>query len=98
MADGKPIQCRIGTQNEWIDWDPDQLRQSNASAVFYPFDVPRFDQFEWRIKPRTIIIEESLEIWERGIFKGVKLCLNEKNIRLEFDADTKKLVRAEVIG
>lgn len=97
-ADGKPIQFRISELGDWEDYHPDQLRNSNASALFYPFDVPRFDQFEWRIKPRTIIIEESLEIWEQGIFKGVKLCLNEKNIRLEFDADTKKLVRAEVIG
>nr|DAP78122.1 MAG TPA: hypothetical protein [Caudoviricetes sp.] len=97
-ADGKPIQCRIGTQKEWIDWDPGQLRQSNASALFFPFDVPRFDQFEWRVKPENIVIEG--EISPNHHFNGGYFCASstKNNIRLEFDPDTKKLVKAEVIG
>lgn len=85
-ADGKEIQFKRLDHKIWTD--------------YLTLDVPNFNDssYEWRIKPRTIIIEESLEVWERGIFKGVKSCLNEKNIRLEFDADTKKLVKAEVIG
>lgn len=50
-ADGKPIQFRQNTQHEWTDWIPDELKNSNASALFFPFDIPRFDQFEWRVKP-----------------------------------------------
>lgn len=82
-ADGADIQFKRGST--WEDYD-------NSESL------PDFDFGIWRIKPRTIIIEESLEVWERGIFKGVKSCPDEKNIRLEFDADTKKLVKAEVIG
>lgn len=93
-ADGKPIQCRVETQKEWIDWDPGQLRQSNASALFFPFDVPRFDQFEWRVKPENIVIEGEVSL--NPYFN--KWPGNNNNIRLEFDPDTKKLVKAEVIG
>lgn len=103
-ADGKPIQCRIGTQKEWIDWDPGQLRQSNASALFFPFDVPRFDQFEWRVKPENIVFEKyvfTLRGSEKRIKESVEVGNDQKwkpNIRLEFDPDTYKLVKAEVIG
>lgn len=92
-ADGKPIQFKIG-ETEWIDWGPEQLRNSNASALFFPFDVPRFDQFEWRVKPENIVIEGEVSL--NPYFN--KWPGNNNNIRLEFDPDTKKLVKAEVIG
>ena len=93
-ADGKPIQIRISELGDWEDYHPDQLRQSNASALFFPFDVPRFDQFEWRVKPENIVIEGEVSL--NPYFN--KWPGNNNNIRLEFDPDTKKLVKAEVIG
>lgn len=104
-ADGKPIQCRVETQNEWIDWSPDQLRQSNASAMFFPFDVPRFDKFEWRVKPENFVFEEcvyvSKTITEHGIKGSLEIANGspryKANIRLEFARDTYQLVKAEVI-
>lgn len=92
-ADGKPIQFKIG-ENDWEDYHPDQLRKSNASALFHPFDVPRFDQFEWRIKPENIVREGEVSL-NPYLSKWPG---NNNNIRLEFDPDTKKLVKAEVIG
>ena len=93
-ADGKPIQFKVG-ESEWIDWNPDQLRQSNASAMFFPFYVPRFDQFEWRVKPENIVVSVMAYLHMDDFIQ-----LNfqdEPNLRLEFDHDTKKLVKAEVI-
>lgn len=95
-ADGKPIQCRIGTQNEWIDWDPDQLRQSNASALFFPFDVPRFDQFEWRVKPEPVETYHFVEYMGEGDVEMYSSENLKANLRLTFE--DKKLVKAEVIG
>lgn len=97
-ADGKPIQFRISELGDWEDYHPNRVRYSNASALFYPFDVPRFDQFEWRVKPEVIVIEG--EISPNHHFNGGYFCVSstENNIRLEFDPDTNALVKAEVIG
>ena len=93
-ADGKPIQFKVG-ESEWIDWIPDQLRQSNASAIFFPFDVPRFDLFEWRVKPDYFIIERCLQspYGQGTVHFDYK---SAPNIRFIFNAG--KLVKAEVIG
>ena len=103
-ADGKPIQFKVG-ESEWIDWSPDQLRQSNASAMLFPFDVPRFDQFEWRVKPENFVFEEcvyvSKTITEHGIKGSLEIAncspRDKANIRLEFDWDTYQLVKTEII-
>ena len=92
-ADGKPIQFKVG-ESEWIDWSPDQLRQSNASAIFFPFDVPRFDLFEWRVKPDYFIIERCLQspYGQGTVHFDYK---SAPNVRFIFNAG--KLVNAEVI-
>lgn len=96
-AEGKPIQFRISELGDWEDYHPDQLRKSNASALFHPFDVPRFDQFEWRVKPENIVIERCFDLCGDGVLMG-RNTMSVPNLRLEFDHDTKKLVKAEVIG
>ena len=35
-AYGKPIQFRISKLGAWEDYRPEQLKQSNASALFFP--------------------------------------------------------------
>lgn len=40
-ADGKPIQFKIG-ENDWEDYDPTTVQNSQSSAIFFPFVVPRF--------------------------------------------------------
>lgn len=94
-ADGKPIQFKIG-ETEWIDWGPEQLRNSNASALFFPFDVPRFDQFEWRVKPEAIVIENY--IWLDASSNETRVSVSSSpNVRFTFDPDTKLLIKSEVI-
>lgn len=93
-ADGKPIQCRIENQKEWIDWDTDRLRNLKTSALFYPFDVPRFDQFEWRVKPEAIVIENY--IWPDDNCTRLSVS-SSPNVRFTFDPETKSLIKAEVI-
>lgn len=83
-ADGKPIQRRLIGAHFWDDVD----------------EHPYFDNttLEWRVKPENIVIEG--EISPNHHFNGGYFCVSstENNIRLEFDPDTKKLVKAEVIG
>lgn len=104
-ADGKPIQFRISELGNWEDYHPDQLRQSNASALFHPFDVPRFDLFEWRVKPENIVFEECVYVSKTITEHGMKFSLeiandsprDKANIRLEFSPDTYQIIKAEVI-
>lgn len=96
-ADGKPIQFRISKLGAWEDYRPEQLKQSNASALFFPFDVPRFDQFEWRVKPEAIVVENY--IWLDASCNETRVSVSSSpNARFTFDPDTKELVKAEVIG
>lgn len=95
-ADGKPIQCRVETQKEWIDWDTDRLRNLKTSALFYPFDVPRFDQFEWRVKPEPVETYHFVEYMGEGDVEMYSSENLKANLRLTFE--DKKLVKAEVIG
>lgn len=94
-ADGKPIQYK------YLDWKDSEWKDNDMP-------LPRFDisDLEWRVKPENLVVEEcvyvSKTITEHGI-KGSLEIVNgssrhEKNIRLEFDFDTYKLVKAEVIG
>ena len=94
-ADGKTIQFRGEGFPEWVDYDADALQKSQISAIFYPFHVPRFDlNFEWRVKPENIVREGEVSL--NPYFSSWPG--NNNNIRIEFDPDTKKLVKAEVIG
>lgn len=95
-ADGKPIQFRISKLGDWEDYRPEQLKQSNASALFFPFDVPRFDQFEWRVKPEAIVVENY--IWLDAAHNKARLSVSSSpNVRFTFASDTKSLIKAEVI-
>lgn len=82
-ADGKPIQVRFKNSTFWIDEEFDG-------------GVPLFNapDREWRVKPENIVIEGEVSL--NPYFN--KWPGNNNNIRLEFDPDTKKLVKAEVIG
>ena len=86
-ADGKPIQYK------YLDWKDSEWKDNDMP-------LPRFDigDLEWRVKPENIVIEG--EISPNHHFNGGYFCVSstENNIRLEFDPDTKKLVKAEVIG
>lgn len=86
-ADGKPIQYK------YLDWKDSEWKDNDMP-------LPRFDigDLEWRVKPENIVIEG--EISPNHHFNGGYFCVSstENNIRLEFDSDTKKLVKAEVIG
>lgn len=83
-ADGKPIQRRLIGAHFWDDVD----------------EHPYFDNttLEWRVKPENIVIEGEITrnpYFDHGCF-SIKAGSNN-NIRLEFDPDTKKLVKAELI-
>ena len=83
-ADGKPIQVRM--DSVWVDY---------VSNNMPPFN---FTCYEFRVKPENIVIEG--EVSPNPYFNSGWLCINpgsNNNIRLEFDHDTKKLVKAEVI-
>ena len=84
-ADGKPIQFRARGNTSWNDND-------DVYPLFFS------ERLEWRVKPENIVIEG--EISPNHHFNGGYFCVSstENNIRLEFDPDTKKLVKAEVIG
>lgn len=86
-ADGKQIQVMDTRVNEWADYENEQL-------------TPDFslDYFKWRVKPENIVIEG--EISPNHHFGGGYFCVSstKNNLRLEFDHDTKKLLKAEVIG
>ena len=83
-ADGKQIQRRLIGAHFWDDMD----------------EHPYFDNttLEWRVKPENIVIEGEItrnHYFNSGCF-SIKPGSNN-NIRLEFDPDTYKLVKAEVI-
>lgn len=98
-ADGNPIQFKVNGFSDWVDYDPDALRNSQASAHFFPFSVPRFDlDFEWRVKPENIIRDACIRLV--GTFDNLNpslFILETPTVRFEFDPDTYKLVKAEVI-
>ena len=82
-ADGKPIQRRLIGAHFWDDVD----------------EHPYFDNttLEWRVKPENIVIERCFDLCGDGVLMG-RNTMSVPNLRLEFDHDTKKLVKAEVIG
>lgn len=97
-ADGKQIQFKGNGFSEWVDYDPDALRNSQASAHFFPFRVPRFDlDFDWRVKPEPVVVEKY--IWLDASCNETRVSVSSSpNARFTFDPDTKELVKAEVIG
>ncbi len=101
-ADGKPIQTRQTGTKEWIDYDPEAMRRSNASALFYPFTVPRFDEecLEWRIKPENIVVKTMIE-YEADSVSGLGRIIQDArakpNIQFEFDCDTGRLVKVDIV-
>lgn len=87
-ADGKPIQFRIKNGAFWID-------------IEFDGGIPLFNDpmREFRLKPENIVIEGCITrnpYFDHGCF-SIKAG-SDNNIRLEFDPDTYKLVKAEVIG
>lgn len=90
-ADGKPIQLKNQRGlNEWVDYEGEGYRIPPDFGSSY---------FEWRVKPKNIVIEGCITrnpYFDHGCFSIVSGHGN--NIRLEFDPDTYKLVKAEVIG
>lgn len=86
-ADGKPIQRRLIGAHFWDDVD----------------EHPYFDNttLEWRVKPKNIVVKTKLG-YEIDSFTGWGKLFHDTgvkpNIRLEFDPETYKLVKAEVIG
>lgn len=97
-ADGKPIQYKPNKGSSWTNYDPEHARQHRINLDFYSSNIPKFDEYEWRVKPENIVIE--CEISPNHHFNGGYFCetSTKNNLRLEFDPDTKKLVKAEVIG
>lgn len=86
-ADGKQIQFRIKNSTFWIDEEFDG-------------GIPLFNDSdrEWRVKPKNIVMEGC--ITRNPYFNSGCFSLepgSNNNIRLEFDPDTYKLVKAEVI-
>lgn len=84
-ADGKPIQWRV-VNGPWNDWNNNEVP---------PF---HYSRHEFRVKPENIVIEGEITrnpYLNNGCF-SIKTG-NNNNIRLEFDPDTYKLVKAEVI-
>lgn len=80
-ADGKPIQVR--TDSVWADY---------ALNNMPPFD---FTCYEFRVKPENIVVSVMAYL---NMDDFIQLNFqDEPNLRLEFDHDTKKLVKAKVI-
>lgn len=96
-ADGKTIQFRGVGIPEWMDYDTNALRNSQISALFYPFHVPRFDlNFEWRVKPENTIVERN--IWLSDDEKVIKVSVGGMpNVRFTYDSTTKELIDVELI-
>lgn len=98
-ADGKPIQYKPNKESCWIDYDPEYARQHRINLDFYSSNIPKFDEYEWRVKPENIIRDACIRLV--GSFDNLNpslFILETPTVRLEFDPDTKKLVKAEVIG
>lgn len=88
-ADGKTVQVKGGIfYPEWTDYPELDISPNFNSPVF-----------AWRVKPENIVIEGEITrnpYLNNGCF-SIKTG-NNNNIRLEFDPDSYKLVKAEVIG
>lgn len=95
-ADGKPIQYKPNKGSCWIDYDPEYARQHRINLDFYSSDVPKFDEYEWRVKPEAIVVENY--IWLDSSCNETRLSVSSSpNTRFTFDPDTKSLIKAEVI-
>lgn len=96
-ADGKPIQFRGDGIPEWMDYDTNALRNSQISALFYPFHVPRFDlDFEWRVKPEPIVVENY--IWRDSAQNETRVSVSiSPNVRFVYDSETNLLIDVELI-
>jgi hypothetical protein len=100
-ADGKPIQYKPNKESCWIDYDPEYARQRGINRDFYSYNIPKFDEYEWRVKPENIVVKTNIG-YEIDSFTGWGKLVQDTgvkpNIRFEFDPDTYKLVKAEMIG
>ena len=97
-ADGKPIQYKPNKESTWINYDPDYSRRLGINQEFYSSDVPKFDKFEWRVKPKHIVAHICAFVRDDFIKSIGISSLEEPNLQLEFDPETKRLIKAEVIG
>ncbi|WP_147617628.1 hypothetical protein [Oxalobacter paraformigenes] len=88
-AYGYPVQYRFIGSDFWID---EELGGG----------CPLFDEKnrEWRVKPENIVVKTHIG-YETDSFAGwgdiFQSALIKPNIQFEFNPDTKKLVKAEVI-
>ena len=76
----------------WADGKPIQYKP------IYSSDVPKFDKFEWRVKPKHIVAHICAFVRDDFIKSIGISSLEEPNLQLEFDPETKRLIKAEVIG
>lgn len=89
-ADGKPIQYK------YLDWKDSEWKDNDMP-------LPRFDigDLEWRVKPKNIVVKTKLG-YEIDSFTGWGKLVQDTgvkpNIRFEFDPETLKLVKVEMIG
>lgn len=89
-ADGKPIQYK------YLDWKDSEWKDNDMP-------LPRFDigDLEWRVKPKNIVVKTNI-VYEIDSFTGWGKLVQDTgvkpNIRFEFDPETLKLVKAEMIG
>lgn len=104
-ADGKPIQFKPNEGSSWTDYDPEYARQHRINLDFYSSNIPKFDEYEWRVKPKNIVFEELVYVSKTITEHGMKWSLeisnasprDKANIRLEFSPDNYQLIKVEVI-
>lgn len=95
-ADGKPIQYKPNKESCWIDYDPEYARQRGINRDFYSSNIPKFDEYEWRVKPERVDTYHLVEYMGEGDVEMYSSENLKANLRLTFE--DKKLVKAEVIG
>lgn len=100
-ADGRPIQYKPNKESCWIDYDPEYARRHRINLDFYSSDTPKFDKYEWRVKPLNIVIKTKIRYEIDRFTNWGKLIQDtgvKPNIHLEFDPETLNLVKAKMIG
>ena len=82
-ADGKPIQYKAYDSPDWRDVE--------KAHPFFDNDF-----LEWRVKPEAIVVENY--VWLDVSCNETRVSVSSNpNARFTFDADTKQLIKAEVI-
>jgi hypothetical protein len=87
IADGIAIEVRLQEDTHWIAWHREMMT---------PIDVDAED-YEWRIKsePKPDFVLHFNESWAREV--GRRQWLFGDRLKVTFDGETHKLIKAEVI-